>query len=50
MKGIEMADNIKNVMLPIEISDLGSPVMGSIMTLVWGAVAALLTLRASATA
>ena len=37
-----MADNVNNVMLPIEVSDLGSPVMGTIMTLVWGAMAALL--------
>jgi hypothetical protein len=37
-----MADSTKNVVLPIEVSDLGSPVMGSIMAVVWGALAALL--------
>jgi len=37
-----MADSTKKVMLPIEVSDLGSPVMGSIIAVVWGGVAALL--------
>jgi len=37
-----MADSTKNVMLPIEVSDLGEPVMGSIMAVVWGGLAALL--------
>ena len=43
MKGCGVADSTKNVVLPIKVSDLGSPIMGSIIAVMWGGVAALLT-------
>jgi len=37
-----MTEDTKDVALPLDIKDLGDPIMGWIMTVIWGALAALL--------
>jgi hypothetical protein len=37
-----MTEEMTDVALPIDVKDLGEPIMGWIMTVVWGALAALL--------